>query len=146
MKLIFEIYLETASMLMDVCLNGIEPFHKGHSTLLKVRLLHARVRHHLQKKRNYYYDNNNNSKGSEEEWDSDAWGCPVNQEDMAITAMMFTQVFCKSKFYYYNNNIIIIIMLLLFIIIYFSCSFGKNGNQDDNGREGLYPAHVEIWS
>ncbi len=91
-------------MLMDVCCNGIAPFEKGHSTLLKVRLLHARVRYFLLQKKKKKSDqeetkedlkqegNNNN-----DEWNIEEWGIPINQEDMCITAMMFTQVFCKGR-------------------------------------------------
>ncbi len=53
---------------------GVEPGREGHRVIMKVRLLHAAVRYHLMQKR---------------QWDTKAYGAPINQEDMAFTLIEF---------------------------------------------------------
>jgi hypothetical protein len=54
---------------------GMRPFAEGWQITLKVRLIHAQVRRMILKTGR---------------WDSDAWGLPVNQHDMAGTTLLFS--------------------------------------------------------
>lgn len=65
---------ETAQMILDVMSpGGLTPSGRGIRTSQKVRLMHAAIRHLLD--------------GSGQ-WD-DAWGRPINQEDLAATLAAF---------------------------------------------------------
>ena len=68
---------ETARFLLDVMApEAFEPRGKGIRSIQKVRLIHAVARHYA---------------GHSENWD-DAWGVPVNQEDMAGTNLAFSYI------------------------------------------------------
>lgn len=54
---------------------GMRPFADGWQITLKVRLIHAQVRRMIMKSGR---------------WDSNAWGHPVNQHDMAGTVLLFS--------------------------------------------------------
>lgn len=66
--------LETAQFVLDVMAPG--GLSKGHGiqSIQKVRLIHAAIRHFIQK-------------GS---WDTQTYGAPINQEDLAGTLMAFS--------------------------------------------------------
>lgn len=49
----------------------------GWSAVLRVRLLHSAVRVRL---------------GEQPKWDAAAWGVPINQEDLLVTQLAFSQV------------------------------------------------------
>ena len=69
---------ETARFVQAVCRpGGMRPFADGYQITLKVRLIHARVRHMLLKSGR---------------WDAGAWGAPINQHDMAATTLLFSLV------------------------------------------------------
>lgn len=69
---------ETGKWLVDVTEpGGMERFGKGFATTLRVRLVHALVRRHLQ---------------SRPEWDAMQWGLPINQVDMLSTYLAFGPV------------------------------------------------------
>jgi hypothetical protein len=73
---------ETARFVMDVMDPlAFSPQGRAFKSLQKVRLMHAAVR--------YYID----ASGT---WDNEAWGVPVNQEDMAGTQLAFWYVPVKS--------------------------------------------------
>ncbi|HAA17084.1 MAG TPA: hypothetical protein DCE41_37390, partial [Cytophagales bacterium] len=59
---------------------GFEPEQKGFRALQKVRLLHASIRFHLTK----------------HGWDSEAYGVPINQADMAGTNAAFGWIVLKG--------------------------------------------------
>lgn len=66
---------ETAQFVFDVtAANAFERDGKGLATILKVRLIHAATRHYLQRSKDW----------------SEAYGRPVNQEDMAGTNLSFS--------------------------------------------------------
>ncbi len=68
---------ETAQFLLDVMApDAFGPRGKGIRSIQKVRLIHAVARHYA---------------GHSENWD-DAWGVPVNQEDMAGTNLAFSYI------------------------------------------------------
>lgn len=70
--------LETAQFLFDVCAEGsLEEGGKGVAAAQRARMIHALVRHFIL------------AKG---EWDVEALGLPMNQEDMAGTLMTFSIV------------------------------------------------------
>lgn len=70
--------LETAQFLFDVCSEGgLEPNARGVRSAQKVRLMHGMIRHLVLLKG---------------EWDVDALGVPINQEDLAGTLMTFSVV------------------------------------------------------
>lgn len=74
--------METAQMVVNVLAEGgLSPNGKGVITLQKVRLIHASIRYYLKHKQ---YDN--------KEWDTDKFGEPINQEDLAGTLMSFGPV------------------------------------------------------
>ncbi|MBS2014091.1 MAG: DUF2236 domain-containing protein [Deltaproteobacteria bacterium] len=54
---------------------GMRPFADGWQITVKVRLIHAQVRRMILKS---------------DRWNSDAWGLPVNQHDMAGTTLLFS--------------------------------------------------------
>jgi hypothetical protein len=56
---------------------GLKRFADGYRITLKVRLMHARVREMILKSGR---------------WNSAAWGAPINQADMAATALLFSIV------------------------------------------------------
>ncbi|NPU93902.1 MAG: DUF2236 domain-containing protein [Gammaproteobacteria bacterium] len=66
---------ETGKWLNDVTEpHGMERFGPGFITTLRVRLVHALVRRHLQNKA---------------EWEPEKWGIPINQVDMLATYLAF---------------------------------------------------------
>lgn len=72
---------ETADFIWDVMApNAFEPEGKGFISILKVRLLHAAIRFYTQKSG---------------KWD-EAWGLPVNQEDMAGTNLSFSLIVVRG--------------------------------------------------
>ncbi len=80
---------ETAQFLLDVMdKNAFAPGGKAIRSIQKVRLIHAAIRYHV------------NRSG---QW-QEAWGQPVNQEDMAGTHLSFTYIvldgLSKLGFYY----------------------------------------------
>ncbi|RMG63360.1 MAG: DUF2236 domain-containing protein [Bacteroidetes bacterium] len=69
---------ETGQFILDVMSpGGLQTGGKGIATTLRVRLIHAAIRHFLPPDR----------------WET-AWGRPINQEDLALTLMTF----CISMF------------------------------------------------
>ena len=74
--------METAQMVINVLSEGgLAPSGSGIITLQKVRLIHASIRHFL--KAGQYHNT---------KWDSDKYGEPINQEDLAGTLMSFGPV------------------------------------------------------
>jgi hypothetical protein len=68
--------IETSKFVQTTCLPGtLHRFGEGYQITLKVRLMHAKVRRMLL--------------GSPA-WNRDAWGVPINQHDMAATALLFS--------------------------------------------------------
>lgn len=64
-------FAETAQWATDVITeNGLLPQGVGYQSTLRVRLIHAMVRRHV---------------AALPDWDSEAWGLPINQTDMAAT-------------------------------------------------------------
>lgn len=64
-------FAETTRWATDVITeNGLLPQGVGYQSTLRVRLIHAMVRRHV---------------AALPDWDSDAWGLPINQTDMAAT-------------------------------------------------------------
>ncbi|CAN5400862.1 oxygenase MpaB family protein [soil metagenome] len=69
---------ETARFVHTVCLPGeLRPLREGFAITIKVRLMHAQVRRLL-------WDSG--------KWNTEAWGEPINQHDMAATTMLFSIV------------------------------------------------------
>lgn len=67
---------ETGQFLIEVMSReALIPGGTGIQTIQKIRLIHAAIRHFVQ----------------ENEWDHAAWGRPINQEDMALTLLTFSQ-------------------------------------------------------
>ncbi len=67
---------ETARFVQAVCrTGGMRPFADGWQITLKVRLIHAQVRKMIL---------------ASGRWDSDAWGLPANQHDLAGTTLLFS--------------------------------------------------------
>lgn len=69
--------LETGQWWFD-CTQGMQRFDKGFKSTVHVRLIHAFVRRHLSQHK---------------EWDSQIWGLPICQVDMAATYLGFCVVF-----------------------------------------------------
>jgi len=70
--------LETAQFIFDVCnKEGLSLKGRGIRSAQKVRLMHATIRHLVLEKG---------------EWDTPAWGVPINQEDLIGTLMTFSVV------------------------------------------------------
>jgi hypothetical protein len=69
---------ETSQFVLEVSrANGMRRFAPGFAITVKVRLMHAQVRHMLwQSKR----------------WDDNQWGAPINQHDMLGTLLLFSAV------------------------------------------------------
>lgn len=64
-------FAETSQWALDVIAeNGLAPGGVGYRSTVRVRLIHAMVRRHVT---------------ALPDWDSDAWGLPINQTDMAAT-------------------------------------------------------------
>jgi len=77
--------LETIQMLRDTMRpDGIDPNGAGIQTLQKVRLLHAASRYLLLK-------------GG---WDVEHYGVPINQEDLAGTALLFSYIIAERIHYF----------------------------------------------
>jgi hypothetical protein len=67
--------METLQMLRDLLqADGLNPEGRGIRAMQKVRLLHAGTRYHLLN----------------HDWDTDYYGLPINQEDMAGTGVLFS--------------------------------------------------------
>ncbi len=74
---------ETAQFLFDVCDPGaFEPQGRGTAAILKVRLMHAAIRHLIAE--------------SGRPWSTETLGVPVNQEDLAGTLMTFSVVILEA--------------------------------------------------
>lgn len=56
---------------------SLHPGGSGWAAVLRVRLLHSAVRTRLM---------------GQSDWDKDAWGVPINQEDLLVTQLAFSQV------------------------------------------------------
>ncbi|MGM0564221.1 MAG: oxygenase MpaB family protein [Pseudomonadota bacterium] len=70
---------ETTKWWMDCTTpGGLKPGSNGYNTTLRVRLIHALVRQRLQQR---------------PDWDTQAWGIPVNQLDMQATYLAFSVLF-----------------------------------------------------
>ena len=66
---------ETIQFVLDCMAPGsLDPGGKARQTILKVRLIHASIRHFVQQR---------------PEWNGPEWGMPINQEDMALTLQTF---------------------------------------------------------
>lgn len=65
---------ETGQFLIDVMTAGGLRGGQGIQSIQKVRLIHAAIRHFVQ----------------QEEWETEKYGHPINQEDMAVTLMTFS--------------------------------------------------------
>jgi hypothetical protein len=77
---------ETAQMVMDVmCPRGLEPGGRGVRATMKVRVMHAIVRHMIS------HDRHAKPNPSDPEVRA-RFGRPINQEDMAYTLMTFSYV------------------------------------------------------
>ena len=72
---------ETLEMVVDCAASddALEVGERGWLSVLKVRMLHSRVRRRIEN--NYY---------SEEDWDEETFGKPINQEDMMGTLLSFS--------------------------------------------------------
>jgi hypothetical protein len=69
---------ETGKWMLDVTeAGGLERFGPGFITTLRVRMVHALIRRHLQ---------------GQPDWDTDTWGVPINQMDMLATYLAFGPV------------------------------------------------------
>lgn len=69
--------LETGQWWFD-CTQGMQRFDKGFKSTVHVRLIHALVRRNLS---------------NHQQWDSQTWGLPICQVDMAATYLGFSVVF-----------------------------------------------------
>lgn len=70
--------IETAQFVLDVMAEGgLEQGGFGVRTAQKIRLLHAAIRHHVQK---------------DPRWSSSEWGVPANQEDQVATLLSLALV------------------------------------------------------
>lgn len=70
---------ETSRFVLDVYDSGdLSRFSAGFKSACRVRLMHAMVRHSLLKRA---------------DWDTAAWGVPINQADMAATHLEFSSIF-----------------------------------------------------
>ena len=78
---IYRRIIETAQFIVDVMTPGaFEPQGQGIRAVQKVRLMHAAIRHYIQRDSRWQVH-----------WDPD-WGTPINQEDMAGTLMTFSSI------------------------------------------------------
>lgn len=69
---------ETTKWWIDITeTDGLQRFHSGFTSTIYVRFIHALVRHQLKKS---------------ERWDSKTWGVPINQYDLAMTNIAFSNV------------------------------------------------------
>jgi len=81
---------ETAQMVMDVmCPHGLEPGGRGVRATMKVRVMHAIVRHMIQ------HDKASRANPQDEALRA-KFGRPINQEDMAYTLMTFSYVVIRG--------------------------------------------------
>ncbi|MCK0153392.1 DUF2236 domain-containing protein [Alcanivorax sp. S6407] len=66
---------ETGTWLLDVTSKGgMKRYAPGFASTIKVRMIHALIRHHL---------------GNQPQWDTRTWGLPINQVDMQATYLAF---------------------------------------------------------
>ncbi|NMO18846.1 DUF2236 domain-containing protein [Pyxidicoccus fallax] len=73
---------ETGRFVQAVCeRDGMRPGHEGWRTSVRVRLMHAQVRHLLSK---------------DPRWKAEDWGTPINQVDMAGTVLLFSHVLAQG--------------------------------------------------
>ncbi|MFP2906394.1 oxygenase MpaB family protein [Pyxidicoccus sp. 3LFB2] len=73
---------ETGRFVQAVCLpDGMRPGHDGWRTSVRVRLMHAQVRHLLSR---------------DPRWKTEEWGTPINQVDMAGTVLLFSLVLAQG--------------------------------------------------
>ena len=73
--------IETAQFVVNVCIpGGLDPRGAGIVTAGKIRLIHASIRHYLK----------------QAGWDSDTYGEPINQEDMAGTLQAFSSLILEG--------------------------------------------------
>ena len=73
---------ETATMVHAVMQAGaLEPGAPGHEAIVRVRLLHAMVRHHVS---------------TRSEWPIEELGAPINQQQMGLTALGFSSFLLHS--------------------------------------------------
>lgn len=73
---------ETATMVHAVMQPGaMEPGAPGHEAIVRVRLLHAMVRHHVL---------------TRSEWPIEELGAPINQQQMGLTALGFSSLLVNS--------------------------------------------------
>lgn len=78
---------ETAQFVFDVMdKNWWEPHERGILTALKVRIMHAAMRHIIL------------ARTAEEKW-NEAWGKPISQEDLVATNQVFSLEFFKGMEY-----------------------------------------------
>lgn len=69
---------ETSRFVQATCEpGGLQRGAPGYAITVKVRLMHAKVRRMLR---------------ASERWDTPEWGTPINQHDMAATALLFSHV------------------------------------------------------
>ena len=76
-KATYKRLMETAQMIQD-CTRNVKNLHEGEigwQSALRVRLLHAYVRYRLR---------------NSPDFDVEAWGVPINQEDMIVTQLSFS--------------------------------------------------------
>lgn len=79
-KVLMRRLLETAQMVMNVMsIGGLAPNGKGLVTVKKVRLYHAAIRYFVS-----------NPQYNPTGWDTEEYGAPINQEEMAGTLMAFS--------------------------------------------------------
>lgn len=73
---------ETAQFIFDVMAeDAFQPTGYGIRSIQKVRLIHAAIRYHVTKSG---------------KWNSEQWGLPVNQEDMAGTNLAFSLIILRG--------------------------------------------------
>lgn len=74
---------ETTKWRMDCSReHGMDRFNEGFKNTVRVRIIHAIVRHHV---------------ASKPQWDTAAWGVPVNQLDMQATYLGFSVVYLLGQ-------------------------------------------------
>lgn len=73
---------ETGKFVTLVCKpGGLYRHRDGFVTAVRVRMMHAQVRHMIDRSG---------------KWNADAWGEPINQYDMAATVLLFSQAFVEG--------------------------------------------------
>jgi hypothetical protein len=83
---------ETGQMLLDVSQPGaLAPGHRGYQTVRTVRLLHAVIRARLT-----LTPPPSRADSSEQVWDDQSLGLPINQEDLLGTLLSFTTVMFRA--------------------------------------------------